>query len=190
VTFDELVIGLKSGDAKAFRVLVDTYFGLLFYLARHRVATDAEAEDVVQDLLLKIYANRVFENFKGTTESEFKSFLARIAIHTIYDHHRRVKQDRERLVVFDPENTAQREALAWHQTPESEFERNELAQRVQAEIDALPEDYAQVINLKLLGYSQTEIAEVVEKPLGTVASWTARALEILKKNLADLQVKR
>lgn len=172
-----------------FEEFVTRYFSFIFYLARRRTRGDAEAEDLVQDVLVKIYEKRLLSKFKGKTEGEFKSYVAGITIHTIYDHHRKTRSDRERLVAFSADDGQQLGALGFSASAESEFERRELEARVHTAIDKLPEDYAQVINLKLLGYTQPEIAEVLNAPLGTIASWTARALDILKKNCADLQVK-
>jgi len=59
--------------------------------------------------------------------------------------------------------------------------------QMQEAIAKLPLDHRIVINLRLLGYSNIEISEILEKPKGTIDSWSARAQQTLRDELKNLQ---
>ena len=76
-----------SGDTRAYGALVDKYQGLVFVLVRGICKTTADAQEVTQDVFLKVYEQ--LHTFKGT--ASFRSWLYRIAYNTAISHIRKTK---------------------------------------------------------------------------------------------------
>jgi len=132
------------------------------------------ADDLVQQTLLKALQNtHQLRELSGLDAWQF-----RILSNCWYDHCRR------RRDVQDIDETPY-----WHdQTPEAEHGRDEKVKRVRDAIGALPMPQRQVITLvDLAGLSYSEVAEVLEIPVGTVMSRVCRARRTLKEYLIDLK---
>ena len=90
---------ITKGDASSFAVLVDRYKDLVYTLAFRMLKSREEAEEVSQDVFLKVFKS--LAKFKG--ESKFSSWIYRISYNTCLDKIR--KQKREPIVVTIDEFT-------------------------------------------------------------------------------------
>src|SRR2546422_322213 len=89
----------RTGDANAFRVLVERHSRPLFRLAFRMTGTEQDAEDVVQETLLRAY--RRLENFDE--RASFRTWIYRIAVNCSLDVVRARKRRSENSGPADPE---------------------------------------------------------------------------------------
>jgi RNA polymerase sigma-70 factor (ECF subfamily) len=81
----ELIARLSRGDMAAFRELVEAYKKKMYYFALDMVGDPADAEDISQEVFLKVF--RGFKTFKR--DAKLSSWLYRIAYNASIDHLRR-----------------------------------------------------------------------------------------------------
>ena len=75
----ELVERCRQGDETAFRELVDQYKGLVFALIARSIANRARAEELAQDVFLKVHKGLPY--FRG--EAKLSTWIYRIAINVL-----------------------------------------------------------------------------------------------------------
>lgn len=131
------------------------------------------ADDLVQQTLVKALQ-------KGNQLRDFNvldTWLFRILTNCWRDHFRRQRD----MIELD-------EAAHCHYvTPDAEHDRSEIVSRVRSAIATLPMSQREVITLvDLGGLSYTEVASVLEIPIGTVMSRLCRGRRALKEKLLDL----
>lgn len=159
---DQLYIDATiNGDAKAFAALVDRYKNMVFTLAMKIVKNTEEAEEVSQDVFIKVY--QVLQTFKG--DSKFSTWLYRIAYNRSLDY---LKKQKRNL------RTSSIDADTEYHLPSVEnalngLELNERKLAIKAAIDKLPEEDAVVITLHYFDeLSLKEIGEVMNMEANTV----------------------
>ncbi len=171
-----------------FQEIHDTYRPrILRYLAR--LAGQAEAEDLTQDVLIKVSIG--LRQFRG--DSGLATWIYRIATNTALDKLRgsraRMTQSAECGMAEteggpDPEQEGGSvEASA--PSVEAGVIRGEMSQCVREFVDRLPENYRTVIVLsELEGFSNAEIADIMGASLDTVKIRLHRAREKLRQDLS------
>lgn len=158
---------------------VRLYSRALFSYAATRLASESDAEDVVQEAFLKAY--RGYDSFKPGTDA--KAWLLRILLNTIRDHYRRA-QSRGATVPLDEVDESAMQAAITLKGPDEIASDNELGESLQAALAKLPEQLATPLLLRELGeQSYKEIAGALEIPIGTVMSRLSRARQLLVKFL-------
>ncbi|HEX8602770.1 MAG TPA: RNA polymerase sigma factor RpoE [Pseudoduganella sp.] len=181
-----LVERVHAGDRQAFDLLVSKYQRRLMRLVSHIVHDPAEAEDVVQESFIKAY--RALRHFRG--DSAFYTWLYRIGINTaknfLVTQSRRTSTsseiDAEGAEAFD-----ESENLRDINTPESMLASKQIAETVNAAMDALPIDLRTAILLREIeGMTYEEISESMSCPIGTVRSRIFRAREVIADKLRPL----
>jgi RNA polymerase sigma-70 factor, ECF subfamily len=181
-----LVERVQRGDKKAFELLVSKYQRKLMRLVSRLVYDHAEAEDVVQESFIKAY--RALANFRG--ESAFYTWLYRIGINTAKNY--LVTQGRRAPTstssdVEEAETFSDADGLRDVNTPESLMASRQIAETVNAAMQALPEELREAIQLREIeGLSYEEISEVMSCPIGTVRSRIFRARESIAIKLRPL----
>ncbi len=85
----ELLVKLKNGDTDAYNILYDRYSQFFYQRIRSLVKIDTIAQDILQDVFIKIWDRRA----QIQEDKSFKSYLYRIAQNEVYDHYRRVSLD-------------------------------------------------------------------------------------------------
>jgi RNA polymerase sigma-70 factor (ECF subfamily) len=175
-----------SGSAadRAFEELLtehlDALFGTALHLCNGRLA---DAEDLLQDAAL-----RAFEGFGSLRElGAGKAWLFTILLRTHLNLIRSGKRRGETLA-SDLDEAAFEDALAaWKpaSTPEEVTAANELRERIAAALDALDPQLRSVVHLvDVEGFTQREVAKMLDIPEGTVASRLFRARRLLRDELA------
>lgn len=162
------------------------YLDNVYATALRLTRSPSDAEDLVQDTLLKAY--RFYDRFEAGTN--MKAWLLRICTNTFINRYRRSVRERK---VFDGavakpvgEGVMSRAAMRGLTNPVEDAQRRLLASEIQKAIDELPEDYRIMIllaDVEELAYK--EIAEIVGCPIGTVMSRLHRARTALRVSLAD-----
>lgn len=169
-----LLARLAKADAAAFRSLVDAHLPHLLAIARRMLRDDAEAEDVAQDALLRLWRNA------GSLElgpGGLRPWLTRVTSNLCID---RIRAGRNTSVVEEvPELPTPPGQLR-------ELTEKELAARVDAALKDLPERQRLALTLfHYEGLSQIEVGQILGVSDEAVESLLARARRALKAVLKD-----
>lgn len=92
---DDIINQIKSGNSKAFAVLVERYKDLVFTLAFRMLKHREEAEEVSQDTFIKVYKS--LEKFKG--DSKFSTWIYKVAYNTCLDRIKRNKRQMSEVAI-------------------------------------------------------------------------------------------
>jgi RNA polymerase sigma-70 factor (ECF subfamily) len=142
-------------------------------LARWLTGDDHSAEDVVQEAFCR--ALRFFAGFRG---GDPRSWLLAVVRRAAYDH---LGTRRGAAVPLEGQHDPPDDSL----NPESMAQRHDDRELVRRVVEALPDEFREVIVLRELeGLSYQQIATVVGVPIGTVMSRLARARGQLQRCLA------
>lgn len=164
-----LLAGLVAGDAQAFRRIVTLHLPLLLASARRILRDDAEAEDVAQEALVRLWRNaRTLDLGPGG----LKPWLRRVVSNLCID---RIRANR-RLTVTDevPEQIEPASQLR-------ALDERDLTRRVDAAIKALPERQRVALTLfHYEGLSQIEVGSMLGISDEAVESLLGRARRTLK----------
>jgi RNA polymerase sigma-70 factor (ECF subfamily) len=169
-----LVAAAGRGDAAAFRTLVDRHLAGVLTIARRMLRDDAEAEDVAQEAML-----RMWRSAKGLDVGAMgvRPWLRRVVSNLCVDRMRSGK----RLTVTD-EVPEQIEPA----TQQSQLEARDTSQRVDAALKELPDRQRMALTLfHYEGMSQIEVGKVMGISDEAVESLLARARRTLKAALRD-----
>lgn len=180
VTDKQLVVRVQKGDKGAFDLLVIKYQQKIMSLISRYVRDADEVQDVAQEAFIKAY--RALPGFRG--DSAFYTWLYRIAINTAKNHlvSRSRRPPGSDVDVEDAQYLEGGDALRDRETPENALFGEELREKVNEALDALPDDLRTAVTLREFdGLSYEEIAEVMECPVGTVRSRIFRAREAIDK---------
>src|SRR5438045_7650644 len=178
-----LVQAAKRGDVAAFEDLVRRYDRNVFRIAQHITENREDAEDVVQDALLKAYSN--LPQFQE--QSKFYTWLVRIAVNEALMKLRRRRP--ERMVSLDEEvkteeDSLPREVADWSPNPEQLYTQAELRDILQKTIQGLPPSFRTVFVLRdVEGLSTEETAEALDLSIPAVKSRLLRARLQLRNRL-------
>ena len=184
----ELIERHQRGDRSAFETIVETYSGPLFTLTYRLAGNREDAQDLYQDVLLKVY--RSLDRFRG--EASLRTWIFRIAVNAAKNRARfwsRVKRGPAlSLDAAEEDGRPPSERLPDPRPgPEGSAYGGEIQARVQQELDRLPWGQRAVIVLRDVdGMEYREIARTLDISLGTVKSRLARGRDALRRELADL----
>ena len=181
----QLVKRVQEGDKKAFDLLVLKYQHKIAGLVSRFVRDSDEVQDVTQEAFIKAY--RAIGKFRG--DSQFYTWLYRIAINTAKNHlvSRGRRPPGSDVDVEDAVYYEGSGALKDLASPERNIMSEQLMAAVNDAIKGLPEDLRSALTLREYdGLSYEEIAEVMDCPVGTVRSRIFRARESVDKNIEPL----
>lgn len=169
-----LVAAAAAGDASAFRTLVDRHLSGVLAVARRMLRDDAEAEDVAQETMLRLW--RSAEGLDVGAPG-LRPWLRRVVSNLCVDRMRSGK----RLVVV--EELPDRAESA---TQQADMEAQDTSRRVDAALKALPDRQRTALTLfHYEGLSQIEIGQIMGISDEAVESLLARARRSLKAALRD-----
>jgi len=181
-----LVERAQRGDKQAYGLLVEKYQRKLARLLSRFVRDPAEVEDVTQEAFIKAY--RALPNFRG--DSAFYTWLYRIGINTAKNYLMAAGRRAPTSTGVDAdeaEGLDEGEQLRDINTPESLLLSREIAETVNATMEALPEELRTAIQLREIeGMSYEDIAQIMNCPIGTVRSRIFRAREAIAAQLKPL----
>ena len=174
-----LVARLWDGDVSALGSLYDRYGTLVYSIALKGLRRAAEAEDLTQEVFLKLMRTRSFNPSRGSLASYLTTFT------------------RSRVIDRLRAQSTQRKYLnQWHHnqsdvdlaTPMKHITQQERRALVREALTTLKAQQREVLELSYYeGQSQRDIAERLGVPLGTVKSWARRGLLQLRKQLDVLK---
>ena len=170
---------MQSGIAEFDRIYAEHHARILRYLTRMVGAQDAE--DLAQEVFIR--AARSYDDFRH--EAKIETWLYRIATHVAVDRLRGTASRRETLLgqELDEVATDGRETVSSLEEKTLRRAANECIRNV---IYGLPENYRTPLILsELEGFTNREIAEIMDVSLDTVKIRLHRAKEQLKQALLD-----
>ena len=187
-----LVRRAQAGEMRAFELLVLKYQRRVERLVARILRDPGLVEDTAQETFIRAY--KALAQFRG--ESAFYTWLYRIAVNTarkqIAELRRDPVQSMSSLETGEEDETSglERELtlqVADVETPEAVLASKEIAQAVNAAMDALPVELRQAITLREIeGLSYDEIAKSLACPVGTVRSRIFRAREAISARVKPL----
>ena len=169
---------VQAGCPHAFELLYDRHGGAAFSLAYRMVGSRSAAEDVTQESFLSIWRSRLrYEPARGSV----RTWVLGIVHNRAVDALRRSTVQERRLMVSAEEAAERREAP---ERTELEAARREEAASVRSAIEELPHEQSQVIELAYFGgFTHSEIADMLQTPVGTVKGRMRLGLEKLRRSL-------
>jgi RNA polymerase sigma factor (sigma-70 family) len=175
----ELVARLRAGDEEAFRGLFDRYASTAKALALRIVRQTHLAEEIVQEVFLAVW--RSPEGYDGARGS-VRSWLMGMVHHRAVDAVRREEAHRRRADSVAAE--ARDETVDHADDVVEAIGRPEERRVVRAALDELPAEQREVLELMYFdGLTQTQVAEKVGLPLGTVKSRTLLGMRRMRSAL-------
>jgi RNA polymerase sigma-70 factor (ECF subfamily) len=180
---DEDVMQLvRRGDARAFEVIYERHSAAAFSLAYRMMGTRVGAEDVTQDAFLSLWRSGArYDRARGSV----RTWVLGIVHHRAIDALRRATvHDRRRAGDDGIE-----ERFEARERTDVEAARREEAGTVRGALASLPADQSQVIELAYFGgFTHTEIADMLDAPVGTVKGRMRLGLKKMKAQLGEGQV--
>jgi RNA polymerase sigma-70 factor (ECF subfamily) len=172
----ELAERCRSGDDGAFQELVDRYKDLVFALIARTVQDRSRAEDLAQDVFLRIH--RGLPYFRG--EARLSTWIYRIVANVCVQEQARPRAAGSSVSLDDKRVSARVSPAA----ADRQFGDLELRDRLEKAIARLPANYRLLIAAHYLdGVLYEDLAEALQLPLGTVKTQLFRAKQQLRRLL-------
>ncbi len=165
------------------------HLDVLYNFALRLTAEPTDAEDLVQDTIVKAY--RFFSSYEKGTNA--KAWLFRILKNSFINNYRKTSKLPQQ-VDYD-EISSYYETIRAEHTETSDLERLMFRELMDDEMSTalsqLPEDFRTVVLLcDVEGYTYEEIANMLDVPIGTIRSRLHRGRNLLKTELIDYAKKR
>jgi RNA polymerase sigma-70 factor (ECF subfamily) len=185
-----LLSRLQAGHEDAVAELADTYRARIYQLAFRYLRNKEDAEEVVQDVLYKVY--RSVGAFRG--DAALSSWIYRITFNAAMSrlrtarYQRALEDDRQLAAVADDaiQRPARPEVADWSNMADERVLRSQVRRRVLRAILALPAIYrAPVVLRDLHGMSTEEASAILRVKDQTLKSRLHRGRLILRKQLAE-----
>ena len=178
-----IIDGLARGDQAAFRELVETFKRKVYFLALDMVGNPVDAEDVSQDVFLKIH--RSFRTFKK--DAKLGSWIYRITYNACIDHLRK-KQSAPAAVGDEVLEARLHAEPAMPVSPAFDPARAAESGLLQDSINLAlekvsPQEKAVFLLRHYEDYMLKDIAKTLDLSVGSVKSYLFRAVKKLQKEL-------
>ncbi|MGH2589619.1 MAG: sigma-70 family RNA polymerase sigma factor [Actinomycetota bacterium] len=178
---EDLMPLVARNDPAAFEVFYDRHGGAAYSLAHRIVGDPAAAEDVTQEAFLSIWRSKArYDQTRGSVRAWTLGIVRNRAIDAI-------RREGGRAPKLDLDDEAVLERRPAPERTEAEALRRETARQVRGALGTLPSEQSQVIELAYFGgFTQSEIAKMLEMPLGTVKGRMRLGLEKIRAGFAEL----
>ena len=182
---DEEMVTLALKNQDNFALIINRYKSKLFnYIRRITNIRDEDAEDLLQDIFLKVYLN--LNDFD--TDLKFSSWIYAIAHNQVICNHRRLSSRAEGHGVPLEDESARKIISSFN--VEKELDASFVKDNVSKVLNSLPEKYRDILVLKFLEEKNyQEISDIIKKPVGTDGSMMNIAKKEFKKELEKQQIK-
>lgn len=182
-TTDEELVARTLENPEIYALLVERYEKkLLRYIMRILSGTKEDAEDILQDVFLSAYKN--LNDFDQ--DLKFSSWIYRIAHNKVISHFRKVTA-RPKTMTYEGDSQLLN-ILASEEDIAKSMEKRHDAAEVRDVLDELDEKYREALVLKFLEEKDyKEISDILEKPMGTVATLINRAKKQFKEKVEAKQ---
>jgi RNA polymerase sigma-70 factor (ECF subfamily) len=177
---EDLMPRIAAKDPLAFEVFYDRHAGAAFSLAYRVVGNRQAAEDVTQEALISIWRSGArFDRARGSVRAWTLGIVRNRAIDFL-----RKGSGRAPKLAFDAEELLEKRPS--EEFTDAEALKRETAREVRGAVSGLPEDQSRVIQLAFFGgFSHSEIAEMLNEPLGTIKGRMRLGMEKIRASLAE-----
>jgi RNA polymerase sigma-70 factor (ECF subfamily) len=178
---EDLMPLVARQDPLAFEVFYDRHSGAAYSLAYRIVGGRTAAEDVTQEALLSIWRSGArYDRARGSVRSWTLGIVRNRAIDML-----RKESGRSPKLAAGGDEILERRAA--EELTDTEAVRRETAQEVRGAIKELPDDQSRVIELAYFGgFSHSEIAEMLNEPLGTIKGRMRLGMDKIRATLAEV----
>jgi len=188
----QLISRLQTGDEEAVTELSDRYSHRIFQMALRHMKNREDAEEVTQDVLMKVY--RKIDKFRG--DAALSSWIYRITFNTAMSRlrthraERAAEVERDRMLAQRKEDPAEaptpRQPADWSRMPDEELLRRQLREAIADALPRLPEIYRTPVVLRdIEGLSTEEASRILHVKPQTLKSRLHRGRLILRQALAE-----
>jgi RNA polymerase sigma-70 factor, ECF subfamily len=176
---EDLMALVRDGQARAFEIVFDRHAGPAFSLAYRMCGRRSLAEEVVQEAFLSLWRSGArYDRTRGSVRSWVMGVVHNRAIDALRRH---VARDSREVA---DEGIAER--LPAPELTELEAARREESDAVRGALGALPSEQRQVIELAYFGgFTHSQIAQMLDAPVGTVKGRMRLGLTKLRMSLGD-----
>jgi RNA polymerase sigma-70 factor (ECF subfamily) len=181
-TVDELIERCLKGDQQAWEQIVRLHRRKVFNVAYKFVGKHDEAEDLTQDIFLKIF--RSLDTFDR--RANFQTWLISVSRNLCIDHYRSVRKERETIDRdVDPGDLA---PVSTEISPYAQLEHRDRVSLLKEALSTLPETLRTAVMLRdIRELSYQEIADSLHLPEGTVKSRINRGRTELARQIKRLK---
>jgi RNA polymerase sigma-70 factor, ECF subfamily len=185
----DLVARAAGGDEQAIGTLYHRYGAVLYAVAYRVVGQSADAEDVVIEAFAQVWRDATrFEATRGSVAGWLTMIARSRALDVV-----RARTRRDRITASAAADQPQRSPGMgdWRADPSDSHDHAERRQQVQAALQTLSPPQRQAIELAFFeGLSQSEIAERLNEPLGTIKTRVRLGMQKLRDALRPLFFER
>ncbi|MGA3175642.1 MAG: RNA polymerase sigma factor [Syntrophorhabdales bacterium] len=180
-----VIQGCLSADGAAWNSFFSEYAPMAMNLLGRMAdaLSIEEKEDIVQNTFSKLLKGGL-KNFRGTTRYEFFAYFKKIVINEARTYLKSEKEWKNKLS-FDEEGDRDLDGAQLATDRDQEVyggaKRDEQLQIIKTVLEGSPLEARQVLIMKMEGYKDREIADILGISLGTVASRYARIRERIKE---------
>jgi RNA polymerase sigma-70 factor (ECF subfamily) len=175
---EDVIRDCLDGNQGAWRMLVDLYSKKIFNLAYQFTGSREEAEDLTQDIFVKLYGSLPKYDFGRS----FTAWFLTLARNHLIDSYRRTKWEKRQRDDFEDHASS----IASSDDPERGLTLDETKVILWEGLNRLPNEVRMAVILKeIQGKSYEETAEIMGLPVGTVKSRISRGRIQLAKLLRD-----
>lgn len=177
----ELIRLMRQADMRAFDIFYDRYVNLVYSIAFSILGDPPLAEDVTQDVFLKIWRN--LEAY-DPAKAKVNTWMSRIARNRAIDVLRRQKPVQRQVSWADSHEREPVNAA----TPEDRVSQHMTKDRVRQALAQLPVEQREALALAYFqNMTQQEIADTLGEPLGTIKTRIRLGMQKLRGLLIDEQ---
>ncbi len=162
----QLLALISQGDEKSLAVLYDKYGRLIYSLTLRIVRNEDEARELQQDVFLQVWHKAaLFDNERGT----FVTWLVTLAHNKSINTLRSRRYKKSALEAKQDIADITSDSTTSHHTPLTDAMQTDERRHILAALEQIPESQRKALYLSYYeGYSQSEIAEMLGEPLGTI----------------------
>jgi RNA polymerase sigma-70 factor, ECF subfamily len=177
---EDLMQLVRRGDAAAFEVVYERHSNAAFSLAYRMCGSRSAAEDVVQEAFLSLWRSGArYDRARGSVRTWALGIVHNRAIDSL---RRSVVHDRRRA-----SDEGIEERFEARDRTDVEAARLDEAQEIRTALQTLPPEQCRVIELAYFGgFTQSEIASMLDTPIGTVKGRMRLGLEKMRSQLGGL----
>ena len=174
---EDLMALVRHGEARAFEVIYDRHCDVAFSLAYRICGTRTAAEDVVQESFLSLWRSGArYDRTRGSV----RTWVLGIVHNRSIDWLRRSLGNERRHVA----DQGIEERFEAPEHTDVEVARRDEAREIRAALDELPDEQSRVIELAFYGgYTHSEIAQLLDTPIGTIKGRMRLGMEKMRRSL-------
>jgi RNA polymerase sigma-70 factor, ECF subfamily len=177
---EDLMQLVRKGDDQAFKLVYERHATAAFSLAYRMMGQRTAAEDVVQEAFLSLWRSGArYDRARGSVRTWVLGIVHNRAIDAL-----------RRSTARDSKTTPDEGIAERFEAPartEVEVARRDEAREVRGALGALPAEQSRVIELAYFGgFSQSEIAEMLDTPIGTIKGRMRLGMEKMRAHLSGL----